>query len=214
MMTLWAAMAAGFLGSLHCATMCGPLLLAGCRKVGEGVGYFLGRAVSYSMMGAVMGELGHHALCRLHFSTVQEVALALMALLAAWRGLRLIAPPTKEPLVQLRSRRSSAAAWRMMVSLLPNRGLGLGLATALLPCGLLASAWLLAASTESALHGAAVMLAFGVASSVGLLATLLGAPMLRALALRLPRAAQATAWLLLAAFIASRPLWVAAHCKP
>jgi hypothetical protein len=95
---------------------------------------------------------------------------------------------------------------------LPRSGLGLGLVTGVLPCGLLASAWLLAMSTGQALGGALVMTVFGLASAPGLLLPWFGQKMLARRGLRLTARVQGVAWLLLALWIAARPLFAAAHC--
>lgn len=58
-------LAFGFFGSVHCVGMCGPLALSlpGSRKdrwhyVGERLIYNLGRAVTYTLLGGVVGALG------------------------------------------------------------------------------------------------------------------------------------------------------------
>ena len=67
-MQLWTAFLLGFAGSLHCAGMCGPLLLALAkarpRTVHESTGrvcYHLGRVASYCGIGLLLGLLGHVA---------------------------------------------------------------------------------------------------------------------------------------------------------
>jgi sulfite exporter TauE/SafE len=197
MSAVLAALATGLLGSLHCAAMCGPLAIAGCRARGDTLRYLLGRAVSYATVGAALGLFGRRAVDLVP----ARLAVFVVAAALAWRGVSLLRAPGQ--LVQIRLVRDVG-------SLLPSSGLGLGLATGFLPCGLLLPAWLLAASTESAPLGAVVMLAFAFASTGGLLLPLLGRPLLGRLAL--PRRAQAAAWLILAALVAARPLLVASHC--
>jgi sulfite exporter TauE/SafE len=62
---LWSAFIIGFIGSLHCLGMCGPIVLAlpgsaaqRLRFTIERLLYNLGRAVTYSLMGAVAGVVG------------------------------------------------------------------------------------------------------------------------------------------------------------
>jgi sulfite exporter TauE/SafE len=204
---LVAAASAGLVGSLHCAAMCGPLAIAGCQGRRAAVGYFAGRLVSYATIGALLGHVGSHALCFLPMRTVQSVTLVLAAGFAAWRAwvhwrgrrggpdpglVRLGRPP----------RRSLLAA------VLPVRGLGLGLATGFLPCGMLLPAWTLAMGSGSAGGGAAVMAMFSVATLPGLIVPLLGRALLRR---PLPPAACAAAWATLALWLALRPLFDAVH---
>lgn len=210
------ALATGALGSAHCAAMCGPLAVAGCSRGDSGVvpgdaaGYFAGRLVAYTTMGAVLGHLGHHALCILPMSALEDVAAVAVALAAAYRGVSLLRRPrAAAPLVPLRVRRPRAGAAALFAALWPRRGLGLGLATAILPCGLLLPAWALAAGTASAPAGALVMAAFSVATLPGLLVPLLGRRLLQRALARLPQRAYGLLWCALAAWIAARPLLVA-----
>ncbi len=211
------ALATGALGSAHCAAMCGPLAVAGCSREGAGVvtadaaGYFAGRLVAYSAVGAVMGHLGHHALCILPMSALEGIAVAAVAIAAAYRGVSLLRGPRGAAmgLVALRAKPRRAGPAALLAALWPRRGLGLGLATAILPCGMLLPAWALAAGTASAPEGALVMAAFSVATLPGLLVPLVGRRLLQRAAARMPRSAYGVLWCALAAWIAVRPLLVA-----
>jgi len=65
-MQLWTAFLLGFVGSLHCAGMCGPLVLL-TPHVGRGragfvvsrLAYHAGRLTVYAAIGAGMGLAGH-----------------------------------------------------------------------------------------------------------------------------------------------------------
>jgi sulfite exporter TauE/SafE len=214
---LFAASALGFIGSLHCAGMCGPLVIAGTMRRGRLCfrrlgAYLLGRVVSYALVGALFGQLGAEALHRLPLHWLQVGLAAAVGFFAAWTGIRLILGPrlvrtnaAGVPQDRSRSLLAVAAKW------IPRRGLGLGLATGLLPCGLLIPAWLLAASTGTPTQGALVMSAFFVASSPGLLAPALALQFAKRNWLRVPVWAQGAAWLVLAAWLAVRPFVAAGH---
>jgi len=65
-MEIWTALAIGFLGSFHCIGMCGPIALAlpgsgrsGFNLVWGRVVYNMGRIVTYSLLGALFGVIGH-----------------------------------------------------------------------------------------------------------------------------------------------------------
>ncbi|MEP7123083.1 MAG: sulfite exporter TauE/SafE family protein [Byssovorax sp.] len=219
------ALATGVLGSAHCAAMCGPLAVAGCsagdtlspRRV---AGYFVGRAVAYTTVGAVLGHLGRHALCVLPMAALEGVAVALVAGAAAYRGITLLRRKARTPaLVQLHGQRRGASGARattivgLVAQLLPRRGLGLGLATGVLPCGLLLPAWALAAGTASAPAGAAVMALFSLATLPGLLVPLAGRRLLQRMTARLPASTYGVAWCALSLWILARPLLRATgHC--
>jgi len=219
------ALATGGLGSVHCAAMCGPIAVAGCsagntlssRRV---TGYFLGRMMAYTSVGAVLGHLGHHALCLLPMAALEAVAITLVAGAAAYRGITLLrrrAP--SPPLVELTAKRRATTPARsssllgLVSELAPRRGLGLGLATGVMPCGLLLPAWALAAGTASAPAGAAVMAVFSLATLPGLIVPLVGRRLLQRRIARLPASTYGLVWCALALWIVARPLLRATgHC--
>jgi sulfite exporter TauE/SafE len=205
---LAAAAGAGLVGTVHCAAMCGPLAAAGVAPGARAAaGYFGGRLLSYGAVGALLGFIGEHALCKLPMASVQLGAAVLVALALAARGVALVRP---RGLVKL-GRRPPRRLLGRLAAILPRRGLGLGLATGILPCGMLIPAWLLAAATASAAGGAAVMVVFSVASAPGLVAIALGARAVRGLFSRVPPLAIASAFWLLALYVAARPLLGAVH---
>lgn len=166
-------LASSLLGSAHCAGMCGGLALAASGPNGsaEGsramrqVGYHAGRLASYALVGAIAGLVGSVVDDAGTLVGVQRVAavvagsmIALMGAVAVARamGLRVPAASVPMPLVRL-AQRVHAATLRLP----PNyRGLPLGLATPLLPCGWLYAFAAISAASASAPLGAFVMAAF------------------------------------------------------
>jgi uncharacterized protein len=201
------ALVAGVLGSLHCTGMCGPLAVAGCTK-GRGAdgaaGYFVGRFIAYSTLGAIVGHLGKHAFCILPMSAAQAVAVALTALPAAARGLSLLLlRQAPSGLVPLR-KKPGRTVLSTLAALLPRRGLGLGLATGILPCGLLLTAFAMAAATASPVLGAASMATFAIGSAPGLLIPLLGRGLAERLKIRVPAWTEGLLWCALAVWLGVR----------
>jgi hypothetical protein len=143
-------------------------------------------------------------------NVVEGIAIGLVAIAAAYRGIRLLRGKEKgERLVQLGARPSRPSMASLLGQLLPKRGLGLGLATGILPCGMLLPAWALAAGTASAPAGAAVMVVFSLATLPGLLVPLAGRRLLQRVLSKLPAQAHGLAWCALALWMAVRPLLVA-----
>ena len=217
--TLLAAASMGFLGSIHCAAMCGPLALTGACKNGalvprDAAGYFLGRLAAYTFGGAMFGALGHSV----HEAVLrfQNVALLLIAGVCFAYGAVLVrrsrrrAEPGLVTLPRGPSRRRSGVL-AFAAGLVPRRGLGLGLATGVLPCGLLMGGWMLAVSTGNPLEGAGVMLTFSLATLPGLAAPLLARNALRGAIARLPGSTHGLAWCALAVWIGLRPLLMSGH---
>ncbi|MBK6849105.1 MAG: sulfite exporter TauE/SafE family protein [Proteobacteria bacterium] len=212
---LVAALAAGLLGTLHCAAMCGPLALAATDgKLRGALAYLGGRFLGYAAVGAVLGAVGEHAMCRLPMATVNLVSSVLLVaalVWQAWRALRARRPAPRPAAIGRAPRVPLTSRLGTLLARLPRRGLGLGLATAVLPCGMLIPAWTLAMTSGGAPSGALVMLAFGAASAPGLLAPLLAGPALVRLGARVPAGVQAALWLALAIYVGARPFLHSGH---
>lgn len=166
---------AGFASISHCAAMCGSLSVYACRAgtspVKGQLRYQLGRLVSYSGVGFAAGALGHAAALNLPGHWGRAVLSWSLALGLGLVAIRLWKRATPASLVSLttkpsdeKTRSQTANAFRALV----RRPFLLGLATGFLPCGALAGAVLIAASTQSPLFGSLSMLAFATASGVGL----------------------------------------------
>ena len=197
--------------SVHCAGMCGPLLIGlDVPGVARGQGplrgalsvltYQAGRGLTYAWLGGLMGLLG--AGLGRRFTTAGAVlagGLGLILLLGALRRLVLALRPVPRPpeLARLGRRPApralSPARW--LAPLLqqppgPMRELLLGAAMGLLPCMIAAWAMGLAAITGSPLHGAAIMLLLCVMTTPMLLGVTLlprvGLRVLRRAGARLP----------------------------
>ena len=218
-----AAATAGFLGSLQCAAMCGPLAAGACRTGGGVARYALGRLVAYAFVGAVLGGLGHAVMHGVWAGRLQSGLLWVIVLAAGARGVQLLLSPsrsaadTADPanaLVTLGApRRRYASRWlAMLADLVPRQPLALGIATGFFPCGLLMAGWMLAASAGHPIAGAATMAAFAVATMPALLAPVV---LRRFGAQRLGRwlasaRLQGVAWCGLALWLGLRP-WLMAH---
>ena len=168
---LGAALILGFIGSLHCAAMCGPLLLAVSGVGSRGASrlspliYHAGRLASYGALGLLFGAVG---------KTFALVGLQRWLSIAAG-GLMLagLAFSNRGPAVRAIGR-SIVKIKAAFAHLLQKRTIAaqflLGALNGLLPCGLVYIAAAGAAATLSPWLGAAHMALFGV----GTLPMLLG----------------------------------------
>jgi uncharacterized protein len=178
----------GLMGGVHCAAMCGGIvgavsLRAGRSGVALQLSYNAGRVLSYAAAGALAGSFGSIGLFAsgliqaqmLLFVIANAVVVLLGLHIAGWG--RLV----------LRLESVGALAWRAIHPLgtrfLPAdtaaKAIRLGLVWGWIPCGLVYSAVALALVSGSMLHGAAVMLAFGVGTVPNLLAAGLAAQRVR-----------------------------------
>ena len=183
---LGAAFLTGFLGSAHCIGMCAgisglfaaQLEIASLRsRLPMALVYNLGRIASYAALGFVVGLLGSGAVAGMPslagpVRIVSGIIIVLIGLQIAfdWRFLR----PIERMGAVIWARLAPAAKGLLPVTNLP-RALGLGLLWGWLPCGLVYSVLLLAATSPQAADGGLVMFAFGVGTLPAMLATGLGA---------------------------------------
>ncbi|WP_079229046.1 sulfite exporter TauE/SafE family protein [Pseudomonas putida] len=187
---LGSALVLGLLGGGHCLGMCGGLMGALTLAIppeqrGQRlrllVAYNLGRILSYACAGLLLGLAGWAVAsspAAMALRVVAALLLIAMGLYLAgwWSGLTRI-----EALGRGLWRHIQPAASRLMpVSSLP-RALLLGALWGWLPCGLVYSTLLWAASQGNAGYSAALMLAFGLGTWPILLATGLAAERVNAL---------------------------------
>ncbi|MFN7710834.1 MAG: sulfite exporter TauE/SafE family protein [Curvibacter sp.] len=169
------ALLMGLAGGPHCVAMCG----AACAGLGQAAGarrdqalwaFQFGRVLGY----AVLGGLAAASIQGLGWLTVQSAALRpvwtlfhvaapLLGLLLLWRA--------QQP-VWLEA--GARQLWDAARTLAAGHGRGapvvMGMLWALLPCGLLYSALLVAAMTSRVLEGAAVMALFATGTAVSMMA--------------------------------------------
>ena len=136
----------GLLSGIHCIGMCGGIMLT--QK--NAVAYNAGRLLSYTVVGAVFGAIGTVITYDAQFKSMLFTicgGLVVIVGLMMWGVpfLRQISPELTKP-----------------CRFKGGRPLVIGLLTGLMPCGALASMWLFAAASGSALKGAESMFAFGL----------------------------------------------------
>ncbi len=188
---LGAAFVTGLLGSAHCLGMCGGISglfavnasAASLRRdLPMAITYNVGRVLSYIVLGAVVALLGRtlvDAIPRLAAPVrlISGLLIVLVGLQVAfnWRALA----PIEKAGAGLWQRIAPAAKGLLPVNSAP-KALGLGLLWGWLPCGLVYSVLLLAATTANAVTGGLVMLAFGLGTMPAMIATGLSASKLSA----------------------------------
>ena len=173
----------GLLGGTHCVGMCGGIV--GALSVGGGnrpslhLAYNAGRIASYAAAGALAGTVGEAGIALAGTLPVRTVLSVLANLMLVALGLYLMGATRALAFTE----RAGQGLWRRIQPLtrrfLPARTVAqafpLGLLWGWLPCGLVYSTLLWAASQGSALDSALLMLAFGVGTWPVLLLTGLAA---------------------------------------
>jgi hypothetical protein len=174
-----AAFAAGLLGGVHCAGMCGGIVgsfSAAARgpALARQLAFNGGRIASYSLAGVIAGALGSLGQAADPLLYVQAALFALANVVMVMLGLYIAGWGE----TVLRFERAGAILWRRIEpyarSVFPidstAKSLGAGLLWGWVPCGLVYSILVLALASGSAPGGAAVMAAFGLGTLPALLA--------------------------------------------
>lgn len=171
-MTL-SALVMGLVGGPHCVAMCG----AACAGIARAAAprarqalwtWQLSRVLGYALLGALaggtvqgMGWLGQQTVVLRPVWTMLHVAALLLGLALLWQARQ---PAFLDGWAQ--------AVWRRARPVLGRLGarapMVLGLGWALMPCGLLYSALLVASLSASAAQGALIMAAFALGTMVSL----------------------------------------------
>ncbi|MBI5531752.1 MAG: sulfite exporter TauE/SafE family protein [Deltaproteobacteria bacterium] len=165
----------GLLGSGHCLGMCGPIAIAlapssaaarAWQRIKRALMYNAGRVTTYTIVGIVAGGLGGGLTRLMPLMRLQAwVALLAAVLLAAFglAALGVLRLPRSFQSVDATRLPGYARALRKVASSGGTGAtLGLGLMLGLLPCGFSMSAFTRALGAQGALHGGALVLAFGL----------------------------------------------------
>ncbi len=173
------AIGLGLAGAGHCLGMCGgiaaALNLGGNKSPTITVAYHLGRISSYTMLGGALGFAAGAVDLQGWTTALRYIAgflLLGMGLYIAdwWRGmaqLERLGAKLWQPVQTFSSRYLPIQHW--------SHALGLGLCWGLMPCGLIYSSLAWAATAQSGLHSAMLMLCFGLGTLPAMLATSFGA---------------------------------------
>ena len=179
---LAAAFVTGLLGSAHCFGMCAGLSglfavnasVASLRpQISMAVAYNTGRILSYAFLGIVVASLGQTVVkaipniaAPVRFASGLLIVIVGLQVAFNWRFLA----PVEKAGAKIWNHIAPAAKGLLPVTSMP-KALGLGLLWGWLPCGLVYSVLLLAATTANAVNGGLVMLAFGVGTMPAMIMT-------------------------------------------
>lgn len=192
---LAAAFATGLLGSAHCLGMCAGisgLYAAGATvaalrvQLPLAIAYNVGRLLTYALLGVVVALIGKTAVGAIPslagpIRLVSGLLIVVVGLQVAF-NLRLLAPVEKAGAL-IWNRLAPRATGLIPATSIPKAA-GLGLLWGWLPCGLVYSVLLIAATTAAATSGGLVMVAFGLGTLPAMILTGLSAAKVAAFASR------------------------------
>ncbi len=168
----------GFLGSLHCAVMCGPIVLGlpmqnktHWQAILQLLSYQLGRMLTYMFLGLFAGILGNTLKLIINQDTlsliigIMLIAFVLLQLsgkynhkLSSWQ-LKIVSP---------------ISSFMSLVYRLPLWGFFAGMLNGLIPCGMVYLALATAINTSDVQHSVTFMLLFGLGTTPLMLTISLG----------------------------------------
>ena len=203
--TASAACAAGLLGGVHCAAMCGPIIAA-CSQASPrsdatrwrlALFYNAGRIASYSAAGALGGSFGQAVLsargAAFAYALMPYVASAALLVIALYLAGVSRVQRALESAGSVIWRRIQPWSRRFLPVDTPSRALGLGAVWGWLPCGMVYAVLVTAVASANAAEGAFIMLAFGLGTLPNVLVLSAMASRVRALRSRVVRFAAAAA---------------------
>jgi sulfite exporter TauE/SafE len=186
---LSAALLTGLLGSAHCLGMCAGISgLFGVsaeirtlrRQLPMAIAYNAGRILTYALLGIIVATVGSALVAAK--PTLARPTLLITGTVIILIGLqvafnwRLLNPLERMGAV-LWQKLSPVARFFVPVTSIP-KALGLGLLWGWLPCGLVYSVLLIAATSAQPFHGGATMIAFGIGTMPAMILTGIGAAQL------------------------------------
>lgn len=163
----WSALILGFLGSMHCVIMCGPISMAMpgqntlSRFLTSRVIYNLGRVITYALMGLAFGLLGEMIGLSGYQQSFSVVLGAFMILLAFAFGAQWINSKLASHVSNLTNVLKKGLKKWIQKSSLPS-SIFLGMINGLLPCGLVYAAIAGALATSTLSTSVIYMVAFGL----------------------------------------------------
>lgn len=165
---IWTAFLLGFLGSFHCLGMCGPIALAvsakdNSRFLRNKIIYNLGRTVTYSILGALIGLIGFS----FALAGIQQwisIGMGAMILLMAFFY------KSSERFITQSGLYGRVSKLKSKLGCFLKKGgtpafFASGLLNGLLPCGMVYIALIASFALQSPLDGAMYMFFFGLGTT-------------------------------------------------
>lgn len=158
-----------FLGSWHCAVMCGPIAVHMNTQSRTLSSYHVGRMISYMTMGALFGALGTKLLVPENKFVFSVVLLAVLFFIFISSLARFGPLPKKLQWYYKFEQNMKSLLFQKFKINPKSSSLIVGLLTGLLPCGWLYTFYSAAILTKSAFAGALLLFIFNLGSLPALL---------------------------------------------
>jgi sulfite exporter TauE/SafE len=158
----------GLFGSLHCIGMCGPIAIALPVPVSSNLSFFtgrilynLGRVVTYSILGAILGLIGSK-IALAGAQQIVSIVLGVVIIIAVLLPQKYKNYFAQHPVIQKLSQPLKSNIGMLFKKGTFSAMFLIGILNGFLPCGLVYVALAGAIASGDAISGAAVMILFGL----------------------------------------------------
>lgn len=166
----FAAFVIGFTGSGHCAGMCGSM-----GRLAQGrapspynlASYQLGRLITYSLLGGLIGTVGGEVLAA-YRPGASKIGLALLASASIWSAFQIVWPNLQSPFAHRTLHKISEFFFSIGKNSPKLKAFSFGIGTAFLPCGFLWGFLIASAASAGFFPGALILFAFGLGTTPAL----------------------------------------------
>lgn len=172
----------GLVSSLHCVSMCGPIVLSYSLPLSDQklpshlsahLAYNFGRIITYTFLGAVAGFLGTTIGFVGQLAGIENIVAIFAGVLMVFAGLLMLDLLPSKALQKYNPLLYTSKLLKPLGKKITSPTIGskfiLGLILGYLPCGLIYAALLKSMATGSVISGALTMTAFGLGTTFSLL---------------------------------------------
>lgn len=169
-MEILAGFLLGFLGSFHCAAMCGPIAISlpssNKSKLNfllERFSYNIGRVITYSLFGLIFGFFGE----RIFMAGFQQLISVIIGIVILFYLVKPLLKKNSSNLLSIQNSGSSFSFFKNIFAKFYSKNsklslFGIGILNGFLPCGFVYIALSGAVAMRSPLSGALFMMFFGI----------------------------------------------------
>lgn len=169
-MEILAGFLLGFLGSFHCAAMCGPIAISlpssNKSKLNfllERFSYNIGRVITYSLFGMIFGFFGE----RIFMAGFQQLISVIIGIVILFYLVKPLLKKNSSNLLNIQNSGSSFSFFKNIFAKFYSKNsklslFGIGILNGFLPCGFVYIALSGAVAMRSPMNGALFMMFFGI----------------------------------------------------
>lgn len=169
-MEILAGFLLGFLGSFHCAAMCGPIAISLPSSNKSKLNFFLerflyniGRVITYSLFGMIFGFFGE----RIFMAGFQQLISVIIGLVILFYLIKPLLKKSNSNLINIQNSGSSFSFFKNIFAKFYSKNsklslFGVGILNGFLPCGFVYIALSGAIAMKTPVNGALFMMFFGI----------------------------------------------------